>query len=127
MKKPTVSGPLLASVVALVGCTDPIVGDWEGDGGGVSLDNELSLYDDGTGEATIYYSFEGDSSVYHTEFEISWRAAASGDYELEMECDGTCADENFTMECEMNDAEDKMDCEGDKIWSEYSFEWALIE
>jgi len=39
-----------------------------------------------------------------------------------MECDG-CGELDFTMDCEVNEDETELECEGSDDWSNYEFEW----
>ncbi len=49
--------------------------------------------------------------------------------ELDMTCthstlyEWSCSEDDFTMECRINDDEDELDCEGNGLWDGYEFEW----
>ena len=37
---------------------------------------------------------------------------------------GSCGNElDFTMDCDLKGDDDVLECDGDKLWREYEFEW----
>lgn len=120
---------LVFIAAALFGCKDdeespqpdPIFGDWEAasDVGGET--SELEIGENYEGEGTIFFYM--DSTLYYADFDFSVEAKGGGEYEFDMECDGDCSDLDFTMDCEINEAGDELDCEGDGGWESYEFEW----
>jgi hypothetical protein len=100
---------VLASAVALTGCTDPIVGDWEADND--CGDSEMTANDDGTGDGEIWMVTGAGCTL--CKFEFDWEEAGDGKYDAELEfdechCDG---EKKGDADCTMNDAEDEMDCD----------------
>lgn len=113
-----------ALLTAGVGCSEPLVGEWKGDGDGASRENEMTIFEDGTGEAELYYyGGEDGSTLFSLDFDIKWTALDSGRYDLEFECEGNCSDVDFTMDCTMYEEAETMSCDGDKLWADYDFEW----
>lgn len=126
---------LLGLLPFAVACTSPLVGEWDSDRKiGNGKDNNMFIYSDGTGEAEIYAApagLEADPGAYHRfDFEIAWTDEGSY-FELDMECDkGPCDGADFTMECEvirLDDDREKLDCDGDKNWKRYVFNWERVQ
>lgn len=125
--KNTMFGLTVVMVLAVgAGCSEPLVGDWKGGGDGAARENEMSIFDDGKGDGTIYFYSPDpeDTSLYKADFDIQWTALDDGRYDLEFECQGNCSDWDFTMDCMMFEDEKTMRCDGDGVWSDYDFEWA---
>jgi hypothetical protein len=98
-----------------------VVGDWESRDTVAGEHNEMALEEDGDGEATLYFYYDGEP--FKADFDLEWEETDNGDIEIEFKCDGDCGSLDFTMECELNDDETEMDCEGDEMWDSYEFEW----
>ncbi len=114
----------LAVLVTASGCTDAIIGDWEAkDSFSSSERNDMTIDDDDTGKATIFFSYGGDN--YKADFDIEWESLGDDEYDLEMECDGNCSELDFTMECDLKDED--MDCKGEDMWENYDFEWEKVD
>ena len=118
-----------------VGCGSPLVGEWDSDKKiGNGKDNNMFIFSDATGEATIYAApsgLEADPATYQRfEFDIEWTEVGSY-FELEMDCsEGPCDGNDFTMECEvirLDDDREKLDCDGDKNWKGYVFNWERVQ
>jgi hypothetical protein len=118
-------------VLALLGtaCSDPpVVGEWQSDKKlGNGSKNQLSVFDDFTGEATVYATPIGAPDQWvKFRFNIDWEDEVD-EFDLEMDCRGdACADDDFKMECEVieeDDGDEKLDCTANKKWSQYPFNW----
>ncbi len=101
---------ILVSALALTGCTDPMVGDWESDND--CGDSELTADDDGTGDGYVYMATMSNPCT-KCDFDFDWEEKGDGDYDIEIEFDAcNCGDvTKGDVECNMNDDEDEMDCE----------------
>lgn len=117
------------------GCSSPLVGEWASDKKlGNGKENDMFIYSDGSGEAEIYAapsSLAGDPAAYQRfDFEITW-TDQGGYFELDMECDkGPCDGNDFVMECEIIEVDDddqRLDCDGDDNWKNYVFNWERIQ
>lgn len=131
----------LVAVASLAGsgCAGPIGGEWlsasvtQGADGGMHQ-NRLTIGSDGTGLAVIHFFFTDDpAQAGHTDqFEVAWTAVTDTQFELDLVCfdfDGTaaCSDEDFTMTCDLESPEaDVLVCSGDKIWTDYPFQWDRV-
>lgn len=127
------SGWLLLGCMLLgaLGCDaayKPAVGDWISqqsiDGGY----NEMDVHRDYTGDAKIFFYVAGDETFYFADFEIELTEAeiVRNDHKMrfDMECDGSCGDFDFTMNCELSIDEEELECEGDGLWETYElFDW----
>lgn len=113
-----------ASIAALLACTAcaglDLEGDWESTDTVGGERNELAVDDNGRGEAVLFFYFDGD--LYKGEFDVKWEEKDNGDIEFELDCDGP-SELDFTMDCEVNDDEDELECTGDGGWRDYEFEW----
>lgn len=115
MNMQALKGILLSvGVVSLVGCADPLEGNWEAkDDSDVDLEMEAS--DDGyRGDGHIYACVDVDGESYCVLCPFEFEAEESGDREWEVsgEFTGECSDfgEFDGIECELNDAGDELEC-----------------
>jgi hypothetical protein len=125
---------LLLSVLLLstAACDAAVVGAWTSDKKlGNNKKNQLDVFDDQSGEATIYATPETDQAFWvRFEFKVDWEEDA-GEFDLKMKCkkrsDAECNSDDFTMACTVFDTEDgvKLDCKGTKDWSKYPFDWEV--
>ncbi len=114
----------------LAACGDPpIVGYWQSDKKlGNGSRNKLEAYADYTGTAKIYATPANDPLTWiKFEFDVVW-VDNELSFELDLDCDeGPCDGKanDFDMTCEIIDEEgvSYMDCEADKRWENYPFQW----
>jgi hypothetical protein len=127
---------------ALSACASPVSGEWEGEVPGAPESSEMTLEDDGTGEASVVIpGFEvtdpetGEVLVFPPssfEFEISWEEDGTDEYDLEMRCasasgGGTCLLNGngprvvVKSTCELSD--DELDCKGDLQGLPFDLVW----
>ncbi len=104
---------LLFSAVVLVGCGDPLIGEWEGRTSSFgSTDVEIEIEAKGEGSVTAKepgYRYKGD---------LEWEKTEKREYEIEEECssitsgglDEACTDEKNTWHCDLEDDKDKLEC-----------------
>ncbi|MDP7110407.1 MAG: hypothetical protein QGH45_00515 [Myxococcota bacterium] len=117
---------ICCSLPLIVGCDlfAPIEGDWESAEKIGGERNTLEIDPDNRGEATIYFYMGSD--LYYDDFDVEVTEAISENqrrsFVLEMEADST-SELDFEMECDMNDAKDELECEGDDLFESYEFEW----
>jgi hypothetical protein len=125
---------LIAALLAVMfgaGCASPpLIGYWESDKRlGNDRKNKLEIYEGFTGTAKIYATPANDPNTWILfEFEVVWE-----DFEVEFALDLDCEEgpcegkiNNFDMDCEVIEQEDDsevMDCDGDKKWKDYPFQW----
>ena len=108
------------SSLALNGCADDsLVGDWESADKLAGERNEMTIDEDGRGDARIYFFYDAD--VYYADFDIEWEVDGD-DYEIELDCDGS-SELDFTMECEISEDETELECEGSDAFDDWEFEW----
>ena len=117
-------GTLIITAIATSACTDDVVGSWEAKERIGTDRSEMTVTDDGTGEATIYFYY--GEQRYFADFDIEWEAD-SDDYRLDMECDGDCSALDFEMRCELTDDATTLDCNGSDAFDDYEFEWDKSE
>ena len=126
----------VVALAPLTGCSvinayeDPLaVGDWEAKDSIGDERNTMALELDGDGEADLHFLINPDPTVHTESFDISWEQSGSDSFELDMECQSStllgnsCGDADFTMDCDVKGGGDRLECEGDKTWETYAFEW----
>jgi hypothetical protein len=133
MLVPTRHSLVVLASLGLFACGAPVVGEWESDSKlGNGKRNELTLFDDESGEGTIYATPASDPAAWTTfEFEVEWTDNVD-QFDLEMKCDkGPCNGDNFDMECEVivpdDGTVDKLDCKAEGKWSKYPFDFERLE
>ncbi len=125
---------LVAMALAATACaSQPVVGEWENEESGSSLDDVLHIEEDGIGTRALEQTWlsEGVSFKISIEWTISWEEKGEGEYDAELECENArakadgetivsgCqemmealgANLDFDVECKLNAAEDELDCE----------------
>jgi hypothetical protein len=125
---------LCAVALTLTACAaDPVVGDWEDEDNSSGYQDELVVFDGGTGERTLEIrdSSEGVSVIIEIKWDIEWEESGDGEYDAEIDCDDAtvringelygsgCSEVSSLLEmdlddeteCQVNDAGDEMDCE----------------
>jgi hypothetical protein len=126
---------LLALLAAgAAGCASPpVLGVWRSDDKlGNGERNKLVVNEDFTGSATIYATPKGQPQSWQKfKFDVAWEDEVE-EFDFKMKCaSDACTDaDEFTMECqaiEMDDGAYKMDCDGNKRWADYPFDWELAE
>ncbi len=135
MKVPTLASFIVVALV-LGACDAPVVGSWQSD---KKLPNgsrnKLTVESDLTGSATIYATPANDHNSW-TKFKFDVEGEEANDgyrFDFNMDCkSGGCDGADFKMKCEVidttdEDAPDKMDCEGNKRWDDYPFDWERDE
>jgi hypothetical protein len=111
---------LALAALSLAGCASPAIGDWRSSDTVANEHNEMKLEDDLSGEATVYFYL--DDEPYFADYDVTWED--EGDtIAVDLECKGDCASFDFKMDCELNDDEDEMECDGDGAFRDYVFEW----
>lgn len=118
----------------LAGCSDPVEGDWQSDSElGNGRRNELSVFGDGTAEATIFATPKNEPAVWHRfEFDADWEKNDT-EFDFKMDCNvGPCNGDDFDMECkvikdEADDDAEKLDCTAHDKWAAYPFDWERNE
>ncbi len=120
---------LVATALGSAGCSDPVLGEWRST---EKLNNgernQLWFYDDGSGEATLWATPEGQPENWsRLDFKHRWQDKGDSFFELDMQCDDNiCNGDDFTMNCdgvERGGGELFLSCEGDGKWSKYVFNW----
>jgi hypothetical protein len=115
-------GTVVAALLACAACSGvDIAGDWESKDTVAGEHNELVVEENGTGEATLYFYIDGEP--YKADFDVDWEERDNGDIDFDFACEGGCSNLDFTMECELNEDSDEMECKGDNGWENYEFEW----
>jgi hypothetical protein len=111
----------MALSFGLVGCGDPVVGDWSGmiEAEGSEITVDATFDGDGTGTMTMEVSANG--ITVEIDFETEWEKTSKGEYEIEATCvdidpeipaAGLTCDEFDTgnLECTLSSNKDKMTC-----------------
>lgn len=106
--RPFLTLPLLA----LAACgPNPVVGDWTCETGSADWTNELSIFEDLTGEATLHYTQAGAS--YHSVFDAAVQDRGAGLYWIDVTCAADCpeAGKDFRMTCTLSEDAENLACE----------------
>lgn len=120
---------VLLGLLGLSACDAPVVGNWRSDHElGDAKRNQLAVYGDFTVKATVFATSVSDPASW-VEFRFKGVWQDEGEiFDFDLNCDtGICtkADE-FKMEClavEEDDGDEKLDCTGDQLWSDYPLDW----
>lgn len=91
--------------VGATACTDPIVGQWEGDCVGSDERAAWEMTIDASGEGELESREPGHSGA--DDADISWEASSDGKYELEIEWETGSND----WDCELRRDDTKLVCE----------------
>jgi hypothetical protein len=96
----------------LVGCGDPIVGDWEAEeeSFGCGTD-DFSVEDDLTGKGTLHV-VNTEGACLACDFDLELENTGDGQYEgtVEMEECSCNGDDKFDVECDIADDGESLDC-----------------
>ncbi len=106
---------LLLGVCGLVGCADPIIGEWEARDNGCGR-NKFEVDDELKGDGSLYL-LGAFGECLKCDFDLTVESKGGGDYNAEVEFD-TCAcngDSSFDADCELNDAGDELTCSIDSV------------
>jgi hypothetical protein len=119
-------GTTIAAIICgacfLVGCGDPIVGEWELDSGSTATQEDWTIEGDETGEFEATYNISGTD--VDVDGDIEWSNEGDGEYEVELKCKSisaglSCSQVSTSkLDCEINDAGDELECSigtGDKF------------
>ena len=129
---------LVASLITMTGCADPVIGNWENEENDSRYSESLTVEDDGTGVRVqeIHGIVAGgplagaDINV-ELEFDIEWEMSNDNEYDIELDCSEAsvkilgetfakgCRDvggfmdwrlDNLEAECKLNDDGDELKC-----------------
>jgi hypothetical protein len=128
--------PALVLALALAGCAPAIAGRWESPGGS----DTMTIGSDGTGKATIYFTFTSgsDQAVHVGQYEVDWSEAGASSYGLTMSCFQSDTDpsgwssQDFTMDCDATAAADgsqasSLECTAEGFLLGSSLTWSPVK
>ncbi len=104
---------VLVAAVLGTGCTDPIVGSWEGkDRNACNERDEFEIDDELKGEGSLWGLDQGGNCT-RCDFEVTLEDEGNDTYEGELDFENCeCAgDRTADVECKLNDTADEVDCE----------------
>jgi hypothetical protein len=130
--------PFVVAAFAM-GCDDgvdagAIVGAWRSTEPTAGQHSGLSAQESGQAQATLYILFTemGETAAGRFEFDSDWELGRDqGLFDFDMHCTrspfGDCEpDDDFAMECRIDEAETTLSCQGGGNWSEYMFSWTKV-
>lgn len=116
---------------ALWGCSDEsVAGDWQSTQVVVGQRNALSAQVTGEAHATVFIDMmeAGQRVAGRFEFDALWLEDEARS-EFDMDCQRTpfeeCqSEDDFRMDCRLEEEGATLNCDGDGRWSEYVFSWS---
>ena len=116
----------LLAAAAASACTSSdeapaIVGSWESTLLVAGQYNQLTVGDDMTGEARLY--FYVDDEPYYADFTVLATEAGDDVFSVRFRCVGNCASYDFAADCFPASDGSEMTCTAGGAWTSYDFTW----